>query len=1105
MLWFFSSLVAVRAFGGSPQTITFAAIPEKLTTDVAFVPSASASSGLPVDVSLVSLSGVATLSSGTVTLTGTPGSVTVKATQAGNATFDPAPAVYRTFVVRQGGFSIIAQGSTATHRLAIKSDGTLWAWGNNSFGQIGNGGSAEVFSPAQITTSANWTAVAVGGTSSAGIRGGTLWTWGRNSNGQLGLGNLTSRNTPVQVGSDTTWTHVTAGNAFMVARKSDGTLWAWGSNASSQLGLGDTSSRSTPTQIGFATTWSAIAAGSDHVIALQSSGGNNTLWAWGLNSSSQLGDTTTTNRNVPVQIGSATTWSKVACGNTSSYAITAGTALWAWGANSSGQLGLGDTTTRSSPTPSTTLTTCVEVCGGNISAIVLKTDGSIWSMGGTGNVGATATPTSGSTPGRIGTDNNWLSVAAGTSCCYALKTNGTIWSAGSNENGKLGYPMGNLRPFASGGVKALTQGLNSTHFIKNDGTMWALGRLTVGIAGDGFSGTRTMPTQVGTATNWNDIAIGNSHTLATKTDGTLWATGAGVSGQIGDGEAENRTSFVQVGSASYKSFGAGGSHSLAVRNDGTLWAWGNNTSGQLGDGTTTQRNSPVQIGTDTDWSVAACGSSSSYAIKSNGTLWSWGSNSSGQLGNGTTASHSSPAQVGTATNWAKVTGGLAFARGIQTDGTLWGWGSNSFGHLGDGTFTDRTSPVQSGTGVGWLSVQATSQHTVALRNDGTAWVCGSNASAQLGTGDSASRNTLVPLGANNLWSLISVGRGTHTVAATADGTLWGTGNNADYQMSVLQRVWFVLEPVHAPIATQSVNFPPVTITGYNTPIALDASATSGLPVTYFLTGPASISGDQITVTGPGEIKLLAYQGGDRPAWHDTAAVQAVVNAVPYVVSGLVTSISGTGAVLNASVGAAGQLTHCVFEYDTNIADGSYAFSVPGTPDGLTGHAVTPVSASLNALQGATQYFFKFTATNPAGTNSFTGSFTTLHNTFQQWASAQGLTGDDATLTADVDGDGMVNLLEWAYGTNPSVADPMLISCALAGGSIEFFYSRSIGALNAGVMFTVEYGDNLAALNWETTSVSESVISDNGTTQRVKAIIPADVATRRFVRLKVTEP
>jgi alpha-tubulin suppressor-like RCC1 family protein len=117
-----------------------------------------------------------------------------------------------------------------------------------------------------------------------------------------------------------------------------------------------------------------------------------------------------------------------------------------------------------------------------------------------------------------------------------------------------------------------------------------------GQLGDGTDTNKSIPTQIGTATNWKNIAAGANHSLATKTDGTLWAWGLGGSGQLGNGNFLNSLSPVQVGTATnWSEIAAGGHHSIAIKTDGTLWAWGNNYSGQLGDGTISNRTVPIQI------------------------------------------------------------------------------------------------------------------------------------------------------------------------------------------------------------------------------------------------------------------------------------------------------------------------------------------------------------------------------------------------------------------------------------------------------------------------------------------------------------------------------
>ncbi len=147
---------------------------------------------------------------------------------------------------------------------------------------------------------------------------GTLWAWGNNGSGQLGDGTGTDRWSPVQSGSEITWQSVSAGGVHTVAVRTDGTLWAWGYNGKGQLGDGTTKDRTSPVQIGSATSWQSVAAGGYHTVAVRTNG---TLWAWGYNWAGQLGDGTTTDRTSPVQIGAATSWKSVAAGSQHTVAV----------------------------------------------------------------------------------------------------------------------------------------------------------------------------------------------------------------------------------------------------------------------------------------------------------------------------------------------------------------------------------------------------------------------------------------------------------------------------------------------------------------------------------------------------------------------------------------------------------------------------------------------------------------------------------------------------------------------------------------------------------------------------------------------------------------
>jgi alpha-tubulin suppressor-like RCC1 family protein len=213
-----------------------------------------------------------------------------------------------------------------THVNALQANGTLWAWGNNYAGELGlgNSGNTDRSSPVQVGALTNWYDIASGGKHSLAIKtDGTLWAWGRNNDGQLGIGlaaggDAQSRSSPVQVGALTTWSKVAGGYYNSFAIKTDGTLWCWGSNFAGGLGLGDVVDRSSPVQIGALTNWSGIFASSFNLLAIKTDG---TIWSWGRNSYGELGLNDTANRSSPVQVGALMTWQRASIGANVSLAI----------------------------------------------------------------------------------------------------------------------------------------------------------------------------------------------------------------------------------------------------------------------------------------------------------------------------------------------------------------------------------------------------------------------------------------------------------------------------------------------------------------------------------------------------------------------------------------------------------------------------------------------------------------------------------------------------------------------------------------------------------------------------------------------------------------
>lgn len=323
------------------------------------------------------------------------------------------------------------------HTIALKSNGTLWTWGDNNFYQLGLGNRTGRRSPIQVGTDTNWQAIAAGLHHSLALKdNGTLWAWGFNNFGQLGVGDILSRSSPVQVGTGSNWQAIIAGLHHTMALKKDGTLWAWGFNEYGQLGLGDTNDRDLPVRVGAANNWTAITTGYDHTIALKDNG---TLWTWGDNIYGQLGLGDTNERHAPVQISTDTTWQAIAAGRDYSIALATNGTLWVWGRNDYSQLGLGNTLNRTSPTRVGKDTDWQAIAAGWYHSLVLKQNGTLWTWGynASGQLGLGNT-FQGYAPARVGQASNWQVIRGGGHLTLAIQGDKSLWTWGRNYYGQLG-------------------------------------------------------------------------------------------------------------------------------------------------------------------------------------------------------------------------------------------------------------------------------------------------------------------------------------------------------------------------------------------------------------------------------------------------------------------------------------------------------------------------------------------------------------------------------------------------------------------------------------------------------------------------------------------
>lgn len=434
--------------------------------------------------------------------------------QLGNGT----GAVYaqgRTLPAQVGtGYASVAAGDY--HTLAIKTDGSLWAWGLNRFGQLGDGTSRKPYSTdTPLLVGAGYVAIAAGTNRSAALKvDGGLWVWGDESAGYYG--STTYTNVPYLAGTD--FSSLAAADFGGIGVKANGSLWVWGDNSAGQFGQGDVTYSTVPKLVDTGYAWVAMGAG--HVAAVKADG---SLWTWGANAYGELGDGKLVSRSTPAQVG--TGFSAAAAGAHHTVALKTDGSVWEWG-----QL------RNSTPTQVGSGYTAVAAAG--CYSLGLKANATLWAWGRC-TVNENTNGFTNPTPQQIG--SGYAAIGAGQDHVVAIKTDGALWSWGGNAYGQLGDGSAktSLVPRLIGtGFVAAAAGQFHTLGLKTDGSLWAWGYNGSRQLGDGSTLDSAAPKMIGTG--YASIAAGMNHSLAVTTDGLVWSWGARDDGRLGDGTMATR-------------------------------------------------------------------------------------------------------------------------------------------------------------------------------------------------------------------------------------------------------------------------------------------------------------------------------------------------------------------------------------------------------------------------------------------------------------------------------------------------------------------------------------------------------------------------------------
>jgi alpha-tubulin suppressor-like RCC1 family protein len=601
------------------------------------------------------------------------------------------------------GRTAVAISAGNSHTCAILDDASVSCWGDNYYGQLGDGTNSGSYTPTQ-TSSLGIGRIPVAISSGvmhtcAILDDASVSCWGRNNFGQLGDGTYTDRNTPTQtssLGIGRIAVAISSGYYHTCAVLDNASVSCWGYNNDGGLGDGTNSNRSTPTQtssLGVGRTAVAISSGNRHTCALLDDA---SVSCWGRNSGN-LGDGTTIDRNTPTQ--------------TSSLGVNRTVALSERDFDNDGILNIFDVhqilDVRESSISSGGSHTCALLNNGTVSCWGRNNFGQL----GDGTTTDRGTPTQTSS---LGTGRTAIAISSGTFHSCALLDNGSVLCWGSNWNGQLGDGTTTHRnsptltsSFGVGRTAiAISAKGSHTCALLDDGSVTCWGYNEQGQLGDGTNIDRNIPTPIsslGTGRTAVTISSGVFHSCAILDDDSVSCWGSNSNGQLGDGTTTNRNIPTQISSfgigINALAISSGTFHTCAILDNGSVTCWGYNNLGQLGDGTTTDRNIPTQtsnFGTGRTAVVISTGRFHTCAILDNGSVSCWGKNAEGQLGDETTTNRNSPtltSNLGTDRTAVAITNDNHNCA-VLDNSTLSCWGTNNYGQLGDGTTTNQNSPTQ---------------------------------------------------------------------------------------------------------------------------------------------------------------------------------------------------------------------------------------------------------------------------------------------------------------------------------------------------------------------------------------------------------------------------
>ncbi len=735
-----------------------------------------------------------------------PGAQSARASTSNNDTSRSTPA------------TVVSNGHEFTCALY---NGGVRCWGENGNGQLGNGSTVRSTTPVNVEgLTSGVRAIATGNKHACAVKNDfTVFCWGDNSKGQLGDGTTVQRNRPVQVsGIQTQARFVSAGDGHTCVI--GGSIWCWGDNTNGQLGDGTTTRRLTPIKPTLSVGVDIVAAGSQHTCAVTIT---DSIKCWGLNSNGQLGDGTTTRRLTAVDVSGITRDTvSISLGGAHSCARMNSGSVRCWGLNSNGQLGDGTTTQRLTPVTVSGLTSGVShVSAGDkhtCAMTVVWTTFAVrcWGLNSSGQLGNGATTQHTTSVSTSGLSSGVTAIDVGTTHSCAISSGSSISCWGGNQSGQLGdgtttrrltpvsvinlpqptatitntpsvtrtftvTPTRTQRPALQSGVTKISAGSQHTCALTVQGEIRCWGDNFRGQLGIGSYFSQNSPVSVQIANGNLDVATGNSHTCAVTKSNTVACWGLNTDGQFGNGLLDNSWLPIDNGLTDVTKITAGGFHTCALTIGGGVKCWGANNKGQLGNGTTARSASPVDVqGLTSGVRAIAAGYMHTCALTTQGAIKCWGDNAQGQIGNGSTTNQLTPTDPqGLSAEYSAIAVGEFHSCALARTGIIRCWGNNSGGQIGDMTTDGRVAPTDvRQLSEGAIAITAGGGHTCAITTNDAIKCWGFGNYGQIGNG--TLNMHMFPAAVTGLTnSMASMAAGAyHTCAVTFAGAVkcWGQNN-----------------------------------------------------------------------------------------------------------------------------------------------------------------------------------------------------------------------------------------------------------------------------------------------------------------------------------------